>query len=235
MTPPRIGITTGLTDGVYTASEKYLTAVRSAGGDPQLLVPLSNRADYPKLLDNLEGVLFTGGADVDPRLYNGEPHPAVYGVDPRRDEMEMILTREVAVRGIPFLGICRGIQVINVAFGGTLYTHVPDQFSGALNQSWHGVAGGELAHPVWLAKESILSSIMGGTSFQANSMHHQGVNRPGVSLQIAAIAHDGLIEALDLPGHPFGLAVQWHPEWLQAMEPHRRIFSALVEAARSAR
>ncbi len=188
------------------------------------------------LFARLDGLLLTGGSDIDPQRFNGRPHPRVYGVDKQRDELEIRLVQMAAENGKPFLGICRGIQVINVALGGSLYTDISSQLANSLRHDWYpNIVRDYLAHPVSIAAGSCLAQVLGGESFEVNSLHHQGLDRLAPGLQAVAYAPDQLIEGVELPGHPFGLGVQWHPEWLQEHAPQRQLFQALVRAAEQGR
>ncbi len=211
-------------------SEAYIRAVHEAGGLP-LLIPSGIRVDeLETLASRLDGILFTGGGDIDPHYFNGRPHNRVYNIIPERDETELNLVRLAGETGLPFFGICRGIQVINVALGGTLYTDIDDQLPGALKHDFKERK--YLAHPVQVQAGSILANVLGMTGVQANSLHHQGLENVASPLTPVAWATDGLVEAVEKPGHPFGLAVQWHPEWLQEMPEMRNLFTAFVAAAR---
>ena len=238
MSTPLIGISTGrITDpniqrDQVAAPSSYLRAVIAAGGVPLLIPPRLTREQLGKTLARLDGLVLIGGGDLDPALFNGKPHPRVYDIDPERDFLDLTLARLAAESGLPFLGICRGIQVVNVALGGTLYTDIGDHLSGALRHDWYpNIPRGHLAHSVRVAAGSRLGGILGGTDFGVNSLHHQGVERTAPGLRATAWAPDGLVEAVELERHPFGLAVQWHPEWLQEHAPQRALFSALVAAA----
>ena len=138
-----------------------------------------------------------------------------------------------AEQGKPFLGICRGIQVINVALGGSLFTDIDDQLSNPLRHDWYpNVPRNYLAHPVTFVSDSRLAQILDGDVFEVNSLHHQGLERLAPGLRAVACAPDQLVEAVEIPGHPFGFGVQWHPEWLQEHQPQRQLFQALTQAAR---
>ncbi len=211
-------------------SEAYIRAVHDAGGLP-LLIPSGMAAgELEALLGRIDGLLFTGGGDIDPRFFNGRPHNRVYNIIPERDETELSLVRMAVERQRPFLGICRGIQVVNVALGGTLYTDIADQMPGALTHKYEDRK--YLAHSVHTQAGSRLADILGTTNLQANSLHHQGVDKVASSLTPTAWAPDGLVEGVEITGHPYGLAVQWHPEWLQERQEMRNLFTALVAAAR---
>ncbi len=239
MAKPVIGITTSRdapskgSISQIAAPESYIQAVQNAGGLP-LLIPLClPDSDLNEILSRLDGVLFPGGPDVDPALFNGRPHVKVYGIDPDRDRVELGLVRRAAELDKPFFGICRGIQVINVALGGTLYTHIADQFPGAQRHDWYSDFPREhLAHPVRVQSGSRLADILAHSTVQTNSLHHQGIEQPAPGLNPVAWAPDGLIEAVELPGHRFALGVQWHPENLQAYPEMRALFQNFVNAAR---
>lgn len=234
---PIIGITTTRTVSktplpLHAANEAYIRSVRNAGGLP-MLIPVSHSAgDADELLARLDGVLLSGGGDMEPALFHGEPNPKVYGIDAERDTIELALVRRAAETGVPFLGICRGCQVINVAFGGTLYTDIADQKADALKHDYFPDYPREhLAHAVSIDPGSRLAEILGTVQPQVNSLHHQGIRQVAESLTPTAAAPDGIVEALELNGHPFGLAVQWHPEWLQHLAEMRALFQALAQAA----
>jgi putative glutamine amidotransferase len=156
----------------------------------------------------------------------------VEGVDADRDETEIEIARSIARSSTPFLGICRGAQVVNIALGGTIYEHIPDQLPEALEHATpDGKPRGYLAHPVRIEAGSTLEGILGASSAQVNSLHHQSIRQVASGLRLTATAPDGVIEAVELPGHPFGVAVQWHPEWLQEHAAMRALFEAFVQAA----
>ena len=222
MTRPLIGITTArvLNNShihVMSAAEAYVQAVYKAGGLP-VLIPLGIAdVDLTPMLEHLDGLLFTGGGDIAPDRYGGQPHPRVYDVDPDRDGLELKLVEMASQTGKPFLGICRGFQVVNVAFGGTLYEDILDQHHGAIKHDYFpGYPRDQLVHQVQVTPGSRLAEILGQTLVEVNSLRHQGVRQVPATLRTTALAPDGIPEAVELPGHIFGLAVQWHPEWLQA-------------------
>jgi len=209
----------------------YVTAVINAGGAPILIPPDLDEDSWRTLLARLDGVLFSGGADIGLEHFDGEPHPAIV-VESDRDAIELPLLRAAVEADKPLLGICRGLQVMNVALGGTLFTHILDQLPGALQ---HDQAKGRersfLAHPAQVEAGTRLADILGAAQVQVNSLHHQGIKDLAPGLIPAAYAPDGLIEGIELPGHRFALAVQWHPEWLTEHEEMMRLFRRFVEAA----
>jgi putative glutamine amidotransferase len=238
MTHPIIGLTINRfsifnsTSPYHSIAETYIRAVSNAGGIP-MLIPLGlPESDWDQIYERMDGFLFTGGTDIDPLRFNGQPHPRVNDIDSDRDALEIALVKRAAERRQPFLGICRGVQAINVALGGTLYTDIADQYPNALRHDWYpNVPRDYLAHEVNLSSSSQLAGILGTTLSQVNSLHHQGLDRIGGGLTVVGKAPDGLVEAVELSGHPFGIGVQWHPECLQEDPAMRRLFQAFVQAA----
>ncbi len=237
---PVIGITAGHSKNEYDQAtvllaDAYVQAVVGAGGFP-LIVPSDPAADAPEsIYSRVDGVLFSGGGDIAPERFRAEEHPRIADVEPARDQLEFQLLQRAVAEGKPFLGICRGFQVVNVGLGGTLYTHIPDQLPGALRHDNPGNKRHDLIHAVALEKTSRIRAILGETSVQVNSHHHQGIRKLAPGLRAAGNSADGLIEAVELPDHPFGVAVQWHPEWLTDMAPTRHLFASFIEACASSR
>lgn len=228
--PPLIGVSAGhIPAGNRTidgADRDYSRAVQLAGGTPVLL-PSTGGTDIGSLIGRIDGLLLSGGGDVDPHRYGQAPSAATGGIDADRDAIELGLLAAAIERGIPVLGVCRGCQVLNVALGGTLHQHVPD-VSGL--DHLHREPRDWLAHPVSVEKGSRLHRVVGGDHLEVNSIHHQAVDRPARPLRAVACAPDGIIEAVEDPQRPI-LAVQWHPESLVPAEPHLALFRWLVEAA----
>jgi putative glutamine amidotransferase len=168
-----------------------------------------------------------------PDLAGVEPHPSIYGVDPDRDRIELNLVRWSVDTDKPFLGICRGAQVMNVALGGTLYGDIAAQAPRQpLKHNWFpGFPRNMIAHPVSVAEDSRLAGILGAPIAGVNSLHHQAIKEPAPSVEVSAHAPDGLIEAIEVPGRKFALGVQWHPEWLQDQPSMRALFGELVNSA----
>jgi putative glutamine amidotransferase len=240
MNSPLIGISTGsgqnaYGDPVYSVPATYPQAVIRAGGTPILIPKGLDPASQFALLGHLQGLILTGGPDIDPALFGGAPHPKVYGVDLERDNQEIHLVREACGRGLPFLGICRGIQVIDVALGGTLYTDIQDQLPGALrHENENGEPRDRIAHTVDILPGTLLADVISAGELPVNSLHHQGVLAVAPGLVVSAVAPDGLVEAVELQGHPFGLGLQWHPEWMPADPQEQKIFTRFIQAARKA-
>lgn len=234
--PPIIGITVDtMTNGdrqSYRLGQTYCRAIELAGGLPLLIPGNFPLQHLQELRQRLDGLLLSGGADLDPSRFKGQPHPRIYGIDPERDQLEISLVQMAASSGLPFLGICRGIQVINIALGGTLYTDLADQFGNSLKHDYFPDYPRDLlVHSLTVSKHAVLAKILQVEELKVNSLHHQGIERLASSLNATAWAADGLIEAVELPGHPFGVGVQWHPEELLALPGMRALFSALIDAA----
>lgn len=245
---PVIGVTTQTLqsiDGIPAAlpasvvmNERYYTAVAQAGGTP-VLIPLLE--DEPEALraayDVCDGLLLPGGVDMDPASFGEEPHPKLGRVDPARDQVELTLTRWAVEDQKPLLGLCRGLQVINVALGGTLWQDIESQYEGAIRHDYfptHGFARDHLAHEVTLAEGTRMRHLMEHDRIPVNSMHHQAVRRLASSLVASAVAPDGLIEAAELDDEGFVVGVQWHPEVFEVTDPHtQRLFSAFLGAAKA--
>ena len=211
--------------------QSYVKAIMHAGGVPVLIPSLIAEDGWDALYARLDGILFSGGGDIGLEYAPGDLHPRIDDVDPARDSVELKMLNAAASDGKPFLGICRGCQVMNVALGGTLYTHIPDQFPNALDHSYPGNMRTVLVHEVKIGEGTRIADIYGEPIIKVNSLHHQGLKDIAPSLRIAGHASDGLVEAVELPEHPFGLAVQWHPEWLTDQESTRNLFRTFVEAA----
>lgn len=210
----------------------YIRAIHEAGGAPLLIPSGLDAPVIQALLERLDGIVFTGGGDVAVNIFGGQEHPRVTGEDEARDALELLLARAAVETGKPFLGICRGLQLINVALGGTLYTDIADQMPGAIRHAYDsGTERTLLAHSVRIEADSRLAVLLGERLLQVNSLHHQGVKDVPVLLRPVGFAPDGLVEALELERHPFGIAVQWHPEWLTDQQVTQRLFRAFVQAA----
>ncbi len=202
--------------------------MRRAGGIPLLLPPGEERLDA--ILPLLKAVVFTGGGDIDPDLYGGSHHESIYMVEPERDRTEVEWAQRVFDLGVPTLAICRGAQLLNVSKGGTLIEHLPDVMGETVI---HRAPPREpIAHPVRVEQRSRLAGVLGATDFSCMSWHHQGIRRVAPGFEVVAHAPDGTIEGLEMPSHPWLIAVQWHPELTAAEDPiQQRLFDALVEAA----
>ena len=215
--------------------EDYRQSVLHVGGDVRILEP---SAGVQAALAGIDGLLLTGGDDVAPGRYGEAPHPAIVEVEPERDEFELKLVAEARARDLPIFGICRGVQVLNVAYGGTLVQDIPSQVPGALTHSLD-VPPNEpysLAHEVWLDKDTLLAKLMGERlsdtdACEVNSRHHQAVKQVAPGLVVSATAPDGVVEAIEDPAARFCLGVQWHPENFWRTGEFRPLFEGFLEAA----
>lgn len=211
--------------------QAYVDSIMQAGGVPVLIPSMLAEQGWNVLYERLDGIMFSGGGDIATEHFGGEDHPRVNGVDPLRDSVELSLFRAAVDGDKPFLGVCRGMQIVNVGLGGTLYTHIPGQHPNALDHAYPTNMRATLAHEVKVEEGTHLANVVGEPILKVNSMHHQGLKDVAPELRITAYAPDGLVEAVELPGHPFGLAVQWHPEWLTDQRPTQNLFKAFVKAA----
>ena len=226
---PVIGITCCMREAQYSdfvrhaaiLPSAYVSMVGKAGGIPMIIPPAG---DMTSLLDSMDGLIVSGGPDISPATYKEEPGPMTTEFYPEQDFSEMGLIEGALERDTPFLGICRGMQILSVAHGGNMHQHLDTTIG---HEGHGGFFGKSTEHGVVVEGESLLASIM-GESFTVNSLHHQGVSDAG-SLEISARAeHDGLIEGVERRDKQFCLGVQWHPE----RKGHDLLFSALIKAAR---
>jgi putative glutamine amidotransferase len=214
---------------VTMAPRSYASAVQRAGACA-LLMPPDPRAqsEADVFLDRIDGLVLAGGSDIDPASYAAEPHPETRGTWPERDAFEIALARRALEREIPVLGICRGMQMLNVACGGTLMQHLPEVVGHENHRHTPGTFGD---HGVRLEPGSLAERAAGAEVLTVKSHHHQGVDRVGDGLQVSgwSVDEDDLPEAIEMPAHPFALGVLWHPE----EDVRDRVVGALVAAARS--
>jgi putative glutamine amidotransferase len=211
----------------------YVRSVIAAGGVPLVVSPLVGPSLAGRALDGVEGLLLSGGEDMHPAWYGQSPSPYLNPPSRERDLSELALFAVARERGMPILGICRGIQLINVALGGTLYQDLPSERPDALGHD-SGGARDARSHPVRLAAGSRAARVLGTTELSVNSFHHQAVARLADGLIASGWTEDGVIEAVESPGEaPWLLAVQWHPEEMHAdaVAPEGGLFRALIEAA----
>ena len=220
---------------IFAQNRTYVEAVTKAGGAPVLISPNLDEGALRAIYERLDGLLLAGGEDIHPKHYGEAIHEKCGQSDEARDTVELTLTRWALAEGLPILAICRGIQVLNVAAGGTLYQDIASQIPGSLKHNcWPDYPRNYLAHQVTVNGDSQLAAVLGQSRVGVNSLHHQAVKDLAASFKIVARATDGLIEAIESNDHPFVLGVQWHPEELvQDAPPMRRLFEVFVSAARS--
>jgi putative glutamine amidotransferase len=215
----------------------YIAAIEDPGATAILLTPAHEAESIARILDSVQGLVLSGGEDIEPARYGQEPHPKLGSTNPARDEMEFAALEGALARRLPVLAICRGMQLLNVALGGTLYQDLPSlrpsevthQQRAAINQRWHSARVDE---------QSAMAEIFGTTELQINSFHHQGIDRLAPGLEATVWAEDGLIEGVEAREFPWVYGVQWHPERGEAetpgetRNPDRRLFWAFVTAVR---
>ena len=233
---PVIGITLGDGDrpGYHGMREDYVRSVERSDAIP-LVLPASRPEDASAVLDRLDGLVLSGGIDVDPALYGRAPHPKLGRVDRGRDDFELALTREALSRDLPILAICRGHQVLNVATGGTLVQDIPSELKGGVT---HDAPGRRTrrSHAVEVVRASRLAEILGEGTHPVNSFHHQAIDELGEGLLVSARSpKDGLIEGVEMKGRSFVVGVQWHPEsfWNEKAS-FQGLFDAHAAACRAA-
>lgn len=221
----------------------YLKAIAAAGAVPVMLPLEASPDDYRQMAEMFDGFLFTGGPDAHPFLFGEDTCQGCGSVSPKRDSMELALLSHVMKTGKPILGICRGIQIINIGLGGTIYQDISSQYYEPMEKktgffpAHRQPFGYELpSHTVSLAPGSRLAQISGCQSIKVNSMHHQAVKDPAPGLTVCGTASDGLIEAVEMPDYPWLTAVQWHPEYLWERDPAAAaLFSCFVKACPASR
>jgi len=227
--PPLIGITNSPPDRKVGYLKKYSDAVEKAGGIavmlPWPLVP----EHLSSLIDRLDGILLPGGHDIDPKYYDEAPNPQLGSIDADHDAAEIALVHATLAARKPLFCICRGMQVLNVALGGSLYQDLATQYPSTLNHDQDDYL--LTPHAIDVVPGSLLHTIVGTTSLAVNSMHHQALHHIGARLVVTAKAPDGIVEAVEIPDHPFALAVEYHPEALVEADPLAlRLFTAFVQS-----
>jgi putative glutamine amidotransferase len=241
MDAPVIGIT-GYADrsarppnvSIFALARTYVRAVAMSGGAPVIIPPYLEGSSLRGAFDGIAGLLLSGGGDIHPSSFGETDSGLLWYIDRERDQAELSLARWALTEGRPVLGICRGIQTLNVAAGGSLIQDIPTQIPQALSHS--SIAGRplpDIAHQVKVDPHSRLAALIGAGDIGVNSAHHQAVEAIGEGLVAVARAADSVIEGLEAPAHPFCIGVQWHPEAMVESTPvMRRLFEGLIEAAR---
>lgn len=217
---------------------RYVQAVLEAGGMPWPLAADSSPQALQAIYPYLDGILFPGGADIRPALYGKAPHPALDRGDAPRDEMERTLAAWAWRDRMPVLGICRGMQMLNVSRGGSLVQDLGSARSRFLKHDYLPLSAfprDRMVHLIRAVEGTRLHALLGGDPLAVNSIHHQAVDRVGTGLVVAAMATDGVVEAVEAPDRPFFLGVQWHPEEFPRHRTMRRLFQTLVDVARALR
>ena len=219
---------------IYANNRAYVHAVESAGGLPVLIPMIKDLNILTALLSRLDGILLSGGIDVHPSHYGEEVHPLTQEVDIELDEFEITLASWAIQQDIPVLGVCRGMQLINVVLGGTLYQDIDNQYPDSIAHSQRHLPITHLAHHIIVEPGSRMEKILGAGEVWVNSHHHQAIKDPGKGVRITGRAPDGVPELLEVPDCRFVMAVQSHPEEIYSIEPaFKRLFSAFVQASSS--
>lgn len=218
----------------------YARAILSGGAIPMLLSPDMDDEMLASCMEKLDGIFLAGGNDVAPEVFGEDPIPELGEVNPLRDQFEMRLVKKAYETGMPVLGVCRGIQSMNAALGGTLWQDLPSQYRTGANEKpiAHSQKRPDYyqSHSVYIMEETKLHSIVKAASLRVNSFHHQAVKDAADGLVISAVSTDGVVEAIECPNHPFFVGVQWHPErYFDRTEDARALFAAFAKAAASYR
>ena len=213
-------------------NQRYYLAATQVGAVPWMIPLLEDLATLREIYTRLDGLLLAGGVDMDPATYQEEKSPLCGVIDPPRDLVEMQLAKWALADGKPIFGICRGLQVLNVVLGGSLFQDVTAECNTAIKHDYvptEGWSRDHLAHEISINPGSRLHTALGSNRVMVNSMHHQGIDRLGTGLAVTAVAPDGLIEAIEAPGEKYLLGVQWHPEAMTG-EHASRLLAPFVEA-----
>lgn len=230
MMRPIIGLTMHPAQKKMEINNGYIQSVELAGGIP-ICLPAISEQNVEILLSKLDGLLVIGGDDIDPFLFGEEPHAKLGEVVSSRDVSDLLVTKKAFERQLPILAVCRGHQVLNVVFGGTIIQDIPSQVEGALMHKQLS-ARAEVMHSV-ISLSPRLQDIFGGETIRVNSFHHQSIGKLGEGLVASGVAKDGIIEAVEHPEHPYCIGVQWHPEELAPMGnmAAQRLFKSFIDAS----
>ncbi len=229
--PCHAGIRAETERPIYYNNRTYIHAVERAGGVPILIPIFDDLDELHTLLPRLDGLLLSGGIDVDPSNYGEEPHPLLMDINPQLDALELAMAQWAFDKNVPTLGICRGMQMVNVALGGTLYQDLGALYPDSLRHKNWDLPRDTIVHSVRIAADSRMEQILGTREIRANSLHHQAVNATGKGVRVTGRAEDGVVELIEVPGHRFMLGAQCHPEEIYASVPAwAGLFTAFVEA-----
>ncbi len=232
MTNPVIGVTTFISSDGLRLPENYSIAIAGEQGVPVILAKVEDEALIKKQIDNIDGLLLSGGDDIEPSFFGESPHQKMGAIEPGRDLYEMKLIEYALEAGKPILGICRGAQILNVQQGGTMYQDIYSQHGDSTIKHNQEAAKDYLSHKVTVTEGTKLHEILGETEVRTNSFHHQANKYPAESLQVSAMTEDGIIEAVESTKHDFVIGVQWHPEGTYlADEASKKIFRAFIKSA----
>ena len=216
---------------IYYNNRTYIHAVERAGGVPILIPIFDDLDELETLLPRLDGLLLSGGIDVDPSNYDEEPHPLLSETNPKLDTLELTMARWAFDENMPTLGICRGMQVLNVSLGGSLYQDLGALYPNSMRHALWDLPRTTIGHSIHVESGSRMEQILGTSELHANSLHHQAVKTPGKGVRVSGRAEDGVAELIEVPGHRFMMGVQCHPEELYANDAAwASLFSAFIGA-----
>lgn len=234
---PIIGITPSVENGenIYFINADNAKAITAAGGTPIILPLLESKDDIENAVQIIDGLYLSGGNDVDPTLFDEEPHPQLGIVDPKRDKFESAIIREVLKLNKPILGVCKGCQMLNIVGGGDMYQDIYSQIEGNLLQHNQNAPSDHGSHFVEVLEGSLLHQLVGLNKIKVNSRHHQANRKMGENFIVSGKASDGVVEAIESKQHPFVLGLQWHPENMVAVqdEVSQKIYKGFINACRS--
>lgn len=234
MSKPLIGITPSYdyNENRVRISDFYHRGVEAAGGLPVILPVPSSLNTLESIISKLDGILFSGGTDIDPKHFGENTLPQNGEVNPYRDETELFLAKLAFQRNLPALGICRGVQIMNIALGGTIYQDIQTQYQGEHIKHSQSAPSWYPCHKVIIKKESKLFNILDQGEIEVNSFHHQALKQIAKDFQVSATSPDGITEAIESPFHQFYIGVQWHPELMWEKSSHMlKLFEAFVSSA----
>lgn len=227
---PIIGLTTFIeSKGTYSyncLNSNYINAIVEAGGTPMMIPLIEDRESLLKYIDIIDGLLFTGGGDIAPLYFGENPIKELGTIEHERDGYEIFLFKEAYDLNMPIMGICRGVQLINVALGGSLYQDIYSQIEHSMGHNPKGSPMNQVHHMIRIEKDSKLYDIFGNENIAVNSFHHQAIKDLGKGLKVTAYSYDGIIEAVESVEKDFVLGVQWHPE---ALVPKHELFARLFD------
>lgn len=219
---------------IYCNNRTYSHAIEQTGGVPILIPFLQDVAALETLLVRLDGIILSGGVDINPERYSEEPHPMLRRTSPELDEFELKLARMALREDMPVLGVCRGMQLLNVALGGTLYQDIGSLYPGSVDHCRQDLPRNTITHEVFVEAGSRMEKVLGTRRFGVNSLHHQAIKMPGKGVHISGRAEDGIAELMEVSAYRFAMAIQCHPEEIYMKENAcANLFSAFVEECNS--
>lgn len=228
-----IGVTSNVKDEkLLTTGLDNIKAVLGEQGIPMVLPNILDKQAIHEIAVNIDGVLVTGGGDIDPTLFGEEPHPNLGSICPERDEFEFNLIKEMLQLDKPVLAICRGCQIMNIAVGGDMYQDIYSQISSELLQHYQKAPRNHASHFVELKEGTLFKKLMNDSKLKVNSFHHQAVRELGDDFQVSAVSSDGIIEAYESTKHKFAMGIQWHPEnfYPKGNMYAKKLFKAFIHA-----